>query len=222
VASRDFRSRLTRRARRAGVEISPGALEALQRYFELLRKWNRRINLTALPLDPASDEALDRLLVEPLVAARQVQPGDRTCLDVGSGGGSPGIPFRLVSPGLRLVLVESKVRKSAFLREVVRQLELVDVEVDNRRFEELLARADLLEATDLVTLRAVRPDAKLWNTVQAFLRPGGRVLWFGSTDSTKLKALPLLSETARVPLAPALGSHLTVLTKGLEGHYSVI
>ncbi len=213
MPSRDFRSRLTRRARRAGVGVPPGAVEGLETYFELLKKWNCRINLTALPLDPPSDEALDRLFVEPLVAARQVQPGDRTCIDVGSGGGSPGIPFVLAAPNIRLTLVESKVRKSAFLREVIRQLELTDVEVDNRRFEELLARAELLEATDLVTLRAVRPDMKLWNTVQAFLRPGGRALWFGSSGGTKVEGLPLLDEIARVPLAPTLGSYLVVFQK---------
>lgn len=213
MPSRDFKSRLSRRARRAGVGVPPGAVESLETYFELLRKWNRRINLTALPLDPPSDEALDRLFVEPLVAAQQVQPEDRTCIDVGSGGGSPGIPFSLASPNIRMILVESKVRKSAFLREVVRQLGLSEVAVDNRRFEELLARSELLEATDLLTLRAVRPDLKLWNTVQAFLRPGGRVLWFGSSGGTRVEGVPLLVETERVPLAPTLGSYLMVLKK---------
>jgi 16S rRNA (guanine527-N7)-methyltransferase len=195
------------------VEPPAALITQVESYLGLLHKWNRRINLTALPLDPPSDEAIDRLIVEPLVAARQVEPSDRLCIDVGSGGGSPGIPFHLAQPGVRVILVEVKVRKSAFLREAIRQLGLRDVEVENRRFEELLARTDLLESADLVTLRAVRPSAGLWNTVQAFLRPGGRSLWFGSSGSDRPVEAPLLSEVRRVPLVPALGSQMVVLAK---------
>jgi len=213
VASRDFRARLGRRARRVGVEPSVGFLTKIEAYYELLLKWNKRINLTGLPLDPPSDEAIDRLFVEPLVAAKHLSSRDRLCVDVGSGGGSPAIPLHLAKPGLRLVLVEVKVRKSAFLREVVRQLELVDVEVENRRFEELLARADLLESADLVTLRAVRPDSRLWNTIQAFLRPGGRVFWFGSPGGGRLVEVPMLSEAERFSLVPSLGSQLIAMSK---------
>jgi len=213
VASRDFRSRLVRRAKRSGVDVDLGVITKLEAYFEILSKWNKRINLTGLPLEPPSDETIDRLFLEPLAAARHVVPGDELCLDVGSGGGSPGIPFHLANPRVRLVLVEVKVRKSAFLREVVRQLALTNVEVENRRFEELLARADLLESVDIVTLRAVRPDARLWNTVQAFLRPGGRVFWFDSSDGGRRVDVPMLVEADRVPLVPALGSRLTILRK---------
>ena len=127
VATRDVHSRLVRRARRAGEDPSLGFLTKAEAYLELLSKWNRRINLTALPLDPPSDEAIDRLIIEPLVAARQVSRADRLAIDVGSGGGSPGIPFHLAKPDVAVVLVEVKVRKSAFLREVVRHLELGDV-----------------------------------------------------------------------------------------------
>jgi 16S rRNA (guanine527-N7)-methyltransferase len=213
MASRDLGSRLTRRARRAGAEIPQGLLPKFEAYLELLARWNRRINLTALPLEPPTDETLDRLIIEPVVAARQVWPGDRLCLDLGSGGGSPGIPLQLTAPALRMVLVEVKVRKSAFLREVVRQLELAQVEVENRRFEELLSHLEYLEAADLVTIRAVRADSRLWNTIQGFLRPGGRALWFGAAAHERQMLLPPLAETARLPLVGALGSQLVVVEK---------
>ena len=213
MPSRDLRSRVVRRANRLGLDPSVGLLTQIELYFDLLKKWNQRINLTALPLDPLSDETIDRLVIEPLVAARYVREEDRLCIDVGSGGGSPGIPFLLARPELRLVLVEVKVRKSAFLREVVRQLALEQVQVENRRFEELLARSDLLEAADLVTIRAVRPDTRLWNTIQAFLRPGGRVFWFGASGAARLVQPPLLVEDRRVALVPSLGSELVILIK---------
>jgi 16S rRNA (guanine527-N7)-methyltransferase len=198
------------------VDPPLGFVTQTEAYLTLLLKWNRRINLTALPLDPPSDEAIDRLIIEPLVASRQVKDTDRLCIDVGSGGGSPGIPFHLACPAVALVLVEVKVRKSAFLREVVRQLGLENVEVENRRFEELLARSDLLESADIVTVRAVRPNVGLWNTVQAFLRPGGRVLWFGSSGGDRPVEAPLLVQEKVVPLVPSLGSELVILGKARQ------
>ncbi|MEZ5316670.1 MAG: RsmG family class I SAM-dependent methyltransferase [Vicinamibacterales bacterium] len=176
-------ARIRRRAGRAGIETGPELAGSLEAYLDLLSRWNRRINLTALQLEPLSDQAVDRLIVEPLVASRRVRPEDRLAIDIGSGGGSPAIPLRLACPGLRLVMTEIKVRKSAFLREVVRQLGLTDVEVANVRYEELLARADLHEAADIVSVRAVRPDAALWSAIRGLLRPGGRLFWFTTTEA---------------------------------------
>jgi 16S rRNA (guanine(527)-N(7))-methyltransferase RsmG len=180
VAKRQTATRIVRRARRAGVDVPETLLSSLEHYLALLARWNQRINLTALPLEPPSDEAVDRLVVEPLVAVRRLRPEDRLAVDIGSGGGSPSIPMRLAAPALRFVLVEVKVRKAAFLREAARELALDGVEVENRRFEELLARSDLHEAADVVTLRAVRADRRLWRGFEAVLRPGGRVFWFSS------------------------------------------
>ena len=92
-------------------------------YFELLRKWNRKVSLTALPVEDAGDEAIDRLLIEPVLATKYLPKSDATALDIGSGGGSPAIPMKLAAPGISLRMVESKTRKAAFLREVVRTLE---------------------------------------------------------------------------------------------------
>src|SRR5947209_1028597 len=69
MTSAEFRSRLAGRAERAGVAVPDRAPELLEAYFRLLGRWNPRINLTALPLDPPTDATLDRLFVEPLAAA---------------------------------------------------------------------------------------------------------------------------------------------------------
>ena len=65
----EFRDRLARRTRRAKAPLTLAMLEPLEAYFRLLTQWNAKINLTALPLDPPTDETFDRLLVEPLAAA---------------------------------------------------------------------------------------------------------------------------------------------------------
>jgi len=142
-----------------------------------LTKWNRTVNLTALSLEPLSDQALDRLLLEPLLAAREATSTDRSLVDIGSGGGSPAIPLKIAAPWLRLVMIESRARKSAFLREVVRELGWQDATVETARLEALAASADPPQA-DLVSLRAVRADERLWAQVSQLLAPSGRVLWF--------------------------------------------
>lgn len=191
-------------------------LSNLAAYVELLAKWNRKINLTALPVDPLSDDAVDRLIVEPVLAARRVEPGDRLVLDVGSGGGSPAIPFMLASQGVRLIMVEVKVRKCAFLREVLRQLALEQGSVENCRLEELLSRAELHESADIVTVRAVRPDRKLLNAMQAFLRPGGRLFMFGAETSAKAEFAPPFTSGHTEVLLPSIGSQLVVLNKNAK------
>lgn len=178
-----------------------------------MAKWNLKINLTSLTLQPPSNEALDRLLVEPVEAARFIHRTDRIAIDLGSGGGSPAIPLKIAAPWLGLVMVEVKTRKSAFLREVVRQLELKDVEVANSRYEELLTRVDLHEAADVVTMRAIRADRGAWSAIHALLKAGGRVLWFTSAEAARQPvALPFML-IANEPLATGPASRLAVLRK---------
>jgi 16S rRNA (guanine527-N7)-methyltransferase len=215
VADRDLRQRITRRASRAGLSVPAAIGDALAGYLELLARWNRKINLTALTVDPPNEEALDRLIIEPLSAARFITPADRLIIDIGSGGGSPAIPLRLMCPGVRLIMVESKVRKSAFLREVVRQLGMTAAQVENCRYEELLARPELHEAVDIVTLRAVRIEAKTLRATQAFLRPGGRLFLFrsGGAESSLPSSLPALKLVGLEMLVPALGSYIEIIKR---------
>ena len=91
MAHREFRERLGRRAKAAGISLEPTLVEGLETYYQLLTKWNAKINLTAYRLSPGGDDrAIDRLIIEPVVAARYIPENARTLLDAGSGGGSPG------------------------------------------------------------------------------------------------------------------------------------
>src|SRR5262245_46544264 len=139
----DLRERLIVRGHASDVTIAPATATACAAYLELLERWNRRINLTALPLDPPTDAAIDRLIVEPVAAARHLGTGDRTVVDLGSGGGSPALPFKIAARQVRLVMVESRARKVAFLREAARHLELADVTVEATRFEDAATHTSL-------------------------------------------------------------------------------
>ena len=216
MASREFREKLRRRAKSAGVTLENPLVDRLEIYYQLLTKWNAKINLTAFRLIPEGDDAaIDRLLIEPVIAARYIPENSRTLLDAGSGGGSPAIPLKLASTNLALRMVEVKTRKAVFLREAVRALGLKDAEVETSRFEELLPRAELHEAVDLVSIRAVRIDIRTLNSLQAFLRPGGKLLLFRGANKSDLEDSPPppLAWMATYPLVDSLHSKLVVLSK---------
>ena len=228
MTPREFSERLAKRARKANVSLDPQTVESLAAYYRLLEFWNEKVNLTAFSLKDAPDEAIDRLLIEPLVVARHLRgshghgqgphlsPHPRL-LDIGSGGGSPAIPLKIAIPSLSLIMVESKTRKSAFLREAIRHLNLTETSVETVRAEDLLTRPELHESQDLVSVRAVRVEPKLLTSIQAFLRRGGRILLFRTstgTDTPSLVAPPLVYE-ATWTLVENLRSRLVVLRKML-------
>ena len=222
-STRELRDRIRRRGRKAGTELKPDLIDQLDRYYTLLAKWNEKINLTSFRLPPGGeDNAIDRLLIEPVIAATHIAPDARRALDVGSGGGSPAVPLKLAAPALHLRMVESKTRKAVFLREAVRELGVVDVEVVTSRFEELLARPELHEGVDLITIRAVRVEPKTLVTLQAFLKPGGHLFLFrgpGGADVAE-SVTPPLSWLATYPLIEELRSRLVVLKKTSVGRES--
>ena len=178
---------MTARAVRARVAITGPAIDQIERYFGLLARWNRTINLTALLLDPPSDTTVDRLLIEPLAAATWIPDVPGRWMDLGSVGGSPAIPLKIVRPQLTLTMVEARERKAAFLREAARDLALAGVDIVNARFESLKSRSDLTGRYTLVTVRAVKIDSNVLSLARTLLAPGGRLFLFGSHDSSLAK-----------------------------------
>jgi 16S rRNA (guanine527-N7)-methyltransferase len=193
--------------------VTAPEIEQIEMYYGLLTRWNRAINLTALQLDPPSTGTLDRLLIEPLAAATSIPDEPGQWIDLGSGGGSPAIPLKIVRPQLRLTMVEARERKAAFLREAVRDLALTDVEVLTERFETLSNRLDLAGRHTLVTVRAVRIDVSLLSLARWLLVPGGRLFLFGANDSSNVKNAQF--EAAEVvDLGAERSGSLLILTAG--------
>ena len=215
MTSRAFQDRLLKRARKAGYSLNPVVAGQLEQYFSLLTRWNAKINLTAFNLREPRDEAFDRLLIEPIVAAQHVPLNATSVIDIGSGSGSPAIPLRVAAAHVRLTMVEAKTRKAVFLLEALRHLGIGDASVETARFEQLLTRPELHEAFDLMTIRAVRVESATLMTLQAFLKPGGLLLWFqgaGRELEPDLLVFPLVLSRV-VPLVEASGSRLVILSK---------
>ena len=216
--SREFQDRLARRARHAKISIGVDLAKALEIYFQLLAKWNNKINLSGLKLEDPEPAALDRLLIEPLLAAKH-SGAVKSMIDVGSGGGSPAIPMALALAPIHLVMVESKTRKSVFLQEAVRELALGDARVANGRYETLLSDPALHEHHDLLTVRAVRVSAGVLNAMQAFVKPGGQLMLFKPSGHEELdsKVAPPLSLRSSHRLIDSLQSRIVILEKRNSG-----
>ena len=206
----DISGGLVRLAAQAGIPVSESLARQLTVYYGLLTRWNRTINLTSLS-DP--EEAVNRLLLEPLAAAAHL-PSRVSLIDLGSGGGSPAIPLALALGSPRLVMVESRTRKAAFLREVTRELGMA-AEIQDARFEEVCERDGYRASFDLLSVRAVRLDATAVRSIAMFLRPRGQAALFGGQEAKDPQdALPVeLTKDSTFPLLDSTHSRLTILRR---------
>ncbi len=121
---------LSRGARQLGIDLSDSQHSQLLAYLALLIKWNKAYNLTAVrdPDEMVSRHLLDSLSVVPFIA------GDRW-LDVGSGGGMPGIPLAILFPEMKVTVLDSNGKKTRFLTQVKLELKLDNLEVIHSRVE---------------------------------------------------------------------------------------
>ena len=164
--------------RRFDVRVQPEQIEQFADYLSLLERWNRAVSLTAIRERPT---VVLRHFVEPAMALSLLDGAGPTLLDVGAGAGIPGVPFKILQPDKRLILVESNQRKADFLCELAETLALDDVHVIAGRFEAQLT--SLGEDTDLgavnvLTARAWSDWAGLLGVGPRLMHPGARAILF--------------------------------------------
>ena len=176
-------------ARQLQALVSEEQVTKLRTYVELLKAWNAKINLTGFSLTEDLNEALDRLVLEPVSAAFLLPESIHTVVDIGSGGGSPALPLAIAAPGLSLTLVESNARKCVFLREAVRATGLLSATVIAERIE-AVAGAPGHETFDAATVRAVRLDTELIGHLSGLVRPGGFLIYFDQAGHEPLQGWP--------------------------------
>ena len=157
----------------------------IQQYIRLLLKWNEAVNLTAIR-DPL--EILYRHFCESMFAASVINLDNGRLADVGSGGGFPGLPLKIVRPALDLFLVESNVKKATFLAEAVRELGLTGARVIVSRYEDL---GEELAPLDFVCSRAVGEFRTFLKWASSLHVDAKQVLlWIGGRDLEEVKSLP--------------------------------
>lgn len=169
----------------SGAGLEPLSLELNERFYayqRLLVKWNSRLNLSGIR---SEDEILRRHFVECIFCARHLPDGVGTLLDFGSGAGFPGIPIALCRPEIAVTLAESQAKKSAFLREAVRVLEL--------KADVYAGRAENLSLQfDAVAMRAVDKMGEAIPGAVGRISPGGSLVLMVSRASHFAEQFPNL------------------------------
>jgi 16S rRNA (guanine527-N7)-methyltransferase len=183
----------------------------IQQYMKLLLTWNEKMNLTAIR-DPL--EILYRHFCECMFAATAVPVENGRLADVGSGGGFPGLPLKIIRPDLQVFLIESSIKKATFLAEVARDLELTDTRVLVNRYEEL---DEELTPLDWVCSRAVGDFAP-------FLQWAGSeriaakqvILWIGARDLAEIQKIAGWEWREPIQVPQSLRRLLLVGTKQVQ------
>ena len=174
--------------RRALVEFKIPAFDdqvlQIQQYIRILLVWNEKMNLTAIR-DPL--EILYRHFCESMFAAEAIPLKNGRLADIGSGGGFPGLPLKIMRPGLQVFLVESNIKKVTFLAEVIRELGLNGAQVLARRYEEL---GEEVAPLDYVCTRALGefPAFLEWATSEQ-IAAKQVILWIGGRDLEEIQKI---------------------------------
>jgi 16S rRNA (guanine527-N7)-methyltransferase len=158
-------------------------MNKLETYSSITLRWNERIQLTATR-DP--HEFVDRHVIDALELARELPNHDERMIDVGSGGGLPGLVLAIARPALQLTLIEPTHKKHAFLKTARRELNLSNVQCFCLRDENLRASAEF-EPYDRAVARAVWAVDEWLLRGQALLRPGG---WLYALEGRERSELP--------------------------------
>lgn len=185
-----------------GIELPAAAQQTLLAYAALLDKWNRAFNLTALR-DP--EKAVSHHLLDSLAILPHLADDSGPLLDVGSGGGLPGIPLAIARPGLAVTLLDSNSKKTAFLRQAAIELGLTNISVHCGRIEEF---------------RPAQPFAAIVSRAFAeladFVRPT-RALLAADGCWLAMKGLIPHEEIARLPQGIVVSSVTPLTVPGVDG-----
>ena len=154
--------------------LSKDKISKFERYLDILLEWNEKFNLTAIT-DKAEIE--EKHFIDSIELIKYFDVKNKTLLDVGSGAGFPGIPLAIVEPSLRITLLESNGKRVSFLNEVIKELDLENVEVIQGRAEELGTR----EKYDIVTARAVKELNVLLEISFYLVKVGGYFIAYKSS-----------------------------------------
>ena len=156
----------------------------IQQYIRILLVWNEKMNLTAIR-DPL--EILYRHFCESMFAAEAIPLKNGRLADIGSGGGFPGLPLKIMRPGLQVFLVESNIKKVTFLAEVIHELGLNGAQVLARRYEEL---GEEVAPLDYVCTRALGefPAFLEWATSEQ-IAAKQVILWIGGRDLEEIQKI---------------------------------
>ena len=189
-----------------GLSLGQGAQEQLLDYMALIQKWNKVYNLTALrdPQEILTHHLLDSLsAIGPLIQQTRSLDGAFSFLDVGSGGGLPGVVIAICCPGVKVTCVDAVSKKAAFVQQVAASLKLGNLKGIHARVETLSGPFDVIGSRAFASL----PDFVNWSS--GALADGG--VWMamkGKLPEEEMSALPPMVQVFHVEqlLVPGLNA----------------
>lgn len=193
-----------------GLDLPGGSEAKMFAYLSLLAKWNRTYNLTAVRDEKAmvSQHLLDSLAVLPHLEMESKEM--RSLVDVGSGGGLPGIPLAIARPQLAVALIEASHKKASFLQQVKIELKLENVSVHCVRVEDM----DEPGRFDVAISRAFSSLAEFVRLSAHLLAPGGRLM--------AMKGVHPDQEIEQLPAGWRVSRSISLAVPGLEAERHLI
>lgn len=163
-----------------GLDLNEGEEGKFLKYKELLKEWNEKINITTIIENREIDikHFLDSLTCLPL----GLFDGGKSIIDIGTGGGFPGIPLKIMKEDLDVTLLDSLNKRIVFLDEVIKNLNLEGIRAIHGRAEELSRNKEYREQYDIAVARAVASLDTLTEYCLPFVKPGGHFVAMKGPD----------------------------------------
>lgn len=173
IGTNDWSKFIIDHAKTIGIDVDCTQNRLFSAHAAELIKWNRKTNLTTItdPIEVASNHFLDSL-----VPARFMPPNAAKLLDIGSGGGFPGIPLKVLLPELSVTLIDASRKKVNFLKHVLRTLKLDDIEALHIRAEDLADHPSYINRFDVIVSRALTSLEFFVRLALPFLTCGGLIM----------------------------------------------
>lgn len=166
-----------------GIILEPEQLRSIERYAEELKYWNKLINLISRK---DIDNILENHILHSISVLKFVNIQNKSkCLDVGTGGGLPGIPLKIVRPDLKMILLDSIAKKVKVTQMLASHTGLKGIEVFCSRAEDLAKDPKYMSTFDFIFARSVAKIATFLTWVHPLLKPNGRIVFFKGGDLGK-------------------------------------
>jgi len=191
-------------ARGMGIKLAPQQTEQFAIHAKELMQWNMRINLTAItdPLEIAVKHFIDS------IALTDEIPQNARLIDIGSGGGFPGVPLKIMLPSLNVALVDASRKKISFLKQIIRMLKLKDIDAFHARAQDLPRDPAFAQAFDVAVSRAFTSLDRFVGVAAPLVKPDGKILAMkGKKAKTEINALTS-HDCGTLPNAKGRGSEI--------------
>jgi 16S rRNA (guanine527-N7)-methyltransferase len=212
IGSPDWEDLIIAGARVFQIRVNPLMARQFSLHAGELLKWNQKINLTAIT---APDEIALKHFLDSIAPARWIPPSS-SLLDIGSGGGFPGIPLKVLFPSLSVTLIDGSRKKISFLKHCIRTLQLENIDARQVRAEELAKDADVVSRFDVIISRALSSLTAFVKLALPLLADRGIIIALkGEMDQHKVAEL---QSTVLEKIPPSTGEPCPY-TLTLENYY---